>query len=66
MSGLTYRHKKRGTTYKVVGRADLQAGEPCPEGTTLVVYRCLETGALWARPDTEFYDGRFEVLEGEG
>lgn len=58
-----WRHKKRGTTYDVIGDAELQTSECLPEGSTpLVVYRCRETGELWARPVDEFHDGRFERI----
>lgn len=58
----THRHKKRGTTYTVIGTAELQAAGAVIENEDLVIYRCMETGKLWARPKTEFEDGRFEIL----
>lgn len=58
------RHRTRGTTYVVVGEAELQAAEPIAEGARLTVYRCQTDGRLWARPAAEFTDGRFETLEG--
>lgn len=64
MQGERYRHKKRGTTYEVVGVAELQVALPPDptEGAKLVVYRCEADGRLWARRQTEFLDGRFERL----
>ena len=57
-----WRHKKRGTTYEEIGRAELQiAAGAVFEGDTLVVYRG-EDGKLWARGEREFEDGRFERL----
>lgn len=56
------RHKKRGSTYRVIGRGELQSASPIAEGTTLVAYRCEIDGRLWFRPATEFDDGRFEAL----
>ena len=56
----TYRHKKRGTTYRVEGIASLQTASPCEETAVLVIYRG-EDGKLHARPHDEFYDGRFEA-----
>jgi hypothetical protein len=31
-------------------------------GTTAVVYKSLWDGAVWVRPYSEFYDGRFRNL----
>jgi hypothetical protein len=58
--GTRWRHKKRGTTYTEVCRAQLQAMEPAPEGHVLIVYRSDDDGRYWARPAGEFLDGRFE------
>jgi len=56
------RHKKRGSTYRVLGRGELQSSSPIEEGAMLVVYRCETDGRLWVRPAVEFDDGRFETL----
>ena len=56
-----YRHRKRGTIYRVQTHAELQAAAPVPEGTTLTVY-LGDDGSAWARPKAEFEDGRFEAL----
>ena len=53
------RHKKRGTTYEVIGEADLQTERPISDYEVLTVYKGPD-GRLWARPSTEFEDGRFE------
>ncbi len=53
-----WHHRKRGTTYEELGRAELQAAEDVVEGMTLVVYRG-EDGKLWVRQEDEFEDGRF-------
>ena len=60
---MRYRHKKRGSTYTVVGTGELQSKLPVEEGTKLVVYQCETDGRIWIRPESEFYDGRFEQLE---
>lgn len=58
-----WRHKKRGTVYMEIGRAELQDASPRgpAEGDTLVIYQG-DDGKLWAREVTEFEDGRFEPL----
>jgi hypothetical protein len=59
-----WRHKKRGTVYEVVGLAELQSSTGRPEdGSFLVLYKG-EDGKLWAREQSEFQDGRFEILVG--
>lgn len=59
-----YRHRKRGTTYQLIGHAEVQAPDDAPliEGEMVTVYRCEQDGALWVRRKPEFEDGRFERL----
>lgn len=59
-----WRHKKRGTSYQVVGYAAVQCAGPIKEGEPLVIYKSVEDGKLWARPVLEFNDGRFERWDG--
>lgn len=59
--GQRYRHKRRGTTYEVVGPATLQAEGGAYDLDELVIYRG-EDGRLWARLKSEFEDGRFEPV----
>ncbi|MDA8251646.1 MAG: DUF1653 domain-containing protein [Rhodospirillales bacterium] len=59
--GSIWRHRKRGTTYTVVGRAELQMATDLVDGAELVIYRG-EDGRLWARQVDEFEDGRFEQV----
>lgn len=61
---MKYRHKKRGTIYEVVGRAELQLSNvdrALEEGDVIVFYKD-DHGNLWAREESEFDDGRFESL----
>lgn len=58
-----FKHKKRGTTYTIVGTAEVQAEEPLTDYEVVVVYRCTEDGKLWVRRTSEFYDGRFEEVK---
>jgi hypothetical protein len=77
--GATYRHVKRGSTYRVLGRAKMQIGWETMwrsqvvhapelvadqlEKMSFVVYGCVEDLTLWVRPETEFCDGRFVEVE---
>lgn len=58
----THRHRRRRSTYAVIGTASLQSSMPAVEGARLTIYRDRD-GGLWARPVMEFNDGRFESLE---
>jgi hypothetical protein len=57
-----YRHKKRGTTYTLIGVARIQSDVPLTDMDQVTVYRCEESGYLWSRRRAEFEDGRFERL----
>jgi hypothetical protein len=58
-----YLHKKRGTTYTLVGEATLQVTEAAHDNARLVIYRSTTDGRLWVRPYHEFHDGRFEAQD---
>lgn len=68
MTSKLYRHKKRGTIYKVVGHAKFQVSndievELVADYKELVVYRDKD-GQLWIRDPKGFYDpDRFEELK---
>lgn len=53
------KHLKRGTTYVVLGIAEMQSTLPVAEGVKLVCYQSEQDNKLWARPMDEFCDGRF-------
>ena len=58
-----WRHKKRGTIYTEVCRAELQAATSPPiEGELMIVYRG-DDGNVWVRGAGEFNDGRFEAVK---
>lgn len=58
-----FRHLKRGTSYQTYSEhVMVQASGPVVEGDVLVVYRAEKDGTDWARPASEFFDGRFEEL----
>jgi hypothetical protein len=67
MAETIYRHKKRGTLYRLVGIGKMQAetwhdkdtfGDPV-DMAEVAVYQSLDDGAIWVRPREEFEDGRF-------
>lgn len=57
-----YKHLKRGTTYSVLGRFEVQASTPIIEGQWVVAYQC-DNGSKWTRSEAEFFDGRFVRLD---
>lgn len=57
------RHKKRGSSYTILGELEIQTSAPIHEGDIITGYRCCETGKLWGRPVGEFNDGRFENVK---
>ena len=59
------KHLKRGSTYQVLGTAQVQASMPIHEGDKLEVYQCEGDRTLWVRPPVEFEDGRFVGLSGK-
>ena len=67
--GTTWRHKKRGTTYEIIGEGimnvadDVLTFKKSPlDGQPVVIYRG-RNGAIYVRCFHEFMDGRFERLE---
>jgi hypothetical protein len=54
-------HKKRGSTYTVIGAALVQTSDPIADNAELILYRS-DSGMIFARPPSEFNDGRFEFL----
>lgn len=55
-------HKKRGSTYRIVGRGKVQTDTPLTDYAEVVVYQCEDDGTVWVRPVSEFEDGRFAAL----
>jgi len=60
--GKRWRHRKRGTTYRISEPVTIQCETPIQDGEQLIGYRADVDGTLWARRPAEFYDGRFEAL----
>jgi hypothetical protein len=62
---MMWRHKKRGTVYRELGRGFASiAAMPIEDHTAVVVYQGLD-GTIWVRNAVEFDDGRFEPIIGE-
>lgn len=52
-----YRHVKTGGLYEFICYAKHES-----TGEVMAIYKSLETGYKWARPESEFNDGRFELV----
>lgn len=61
---MIYRHKKRGTEYRIVDIVKMQSSDYAHlDNADVVIYQALEGGTWWVRPAYEFFDGRFETIE---
>lgn len=66
MIGQKWKHKKRGTTYEIIADTATLQCAAAPEFEQMfkddawIVYRSVDTGAVYVRPAPEFLDGRFE------
>jgi len=58
------RHRKGGV-YEVLGLAVVQTDTPLADYDVVQVYRNVDAGSLWVRPQEEFDDGRFVALPPE-
>lgn len=61
MTPIRYRHVKRGTTYRILHDATMQAEGPL-DMARVVVYQCETDRRVWVRPYDEFFDGRFQPI----
>lgn len=55
--GPLYRHRRSGGVYRLL---DIATDEKTSK--QVVVYRSKESGKVWVRNHSEFFDGRFERL----
>ena len=61
-----WRHKKRGTTYVILGVAEMQcSSDPKFDHVPVIIYMGTEDRNVWVRPKDEFMDGRFEEITDE-
>lgn len=60
--GSIWRHRKRGTTYRVIGEAQLQTEGQLSDDAKVVVYQSNDDGKWWGRDFKEFAE-RFEPFD---
>lgn len=71
MAETLYRHKKRGTVYRILHGATFQYSGPSLstasqlDDMTVIVYQDVDSHKVWVRLHDEFFDGRFEEVTGE-
>lgn len=60
---MLYRHKKRGTVYRILQHATLQWDGPADMASVVVYQDVAEPNRIWVRAHDEFFDGRFEEFD---
>lgn len=60
-----YQHKKTNQSYALLGFGMIQTKTPLTDNAEVAIYESEKTGHLWARPVTEFSDGRFLEISRE-
>jgi hypothetical protein len=55
-----WRHKKRGTTYSIVGDVRVQCETPLQDDEMVLLYQSTHDDSYGCRRHSEFHDGRFE------
>lgn len=57
-----FQHRKRQSTYRAIGEAQVQTDTPLVDYDKVVVYRSELDGTIWVQPKSEFTLERFEPL----
>jgi hypothetical protein len=57
------RHKVRGTDYEILGFATVQTADALKDDDRVFVYRDIDNDEMYVRKDSEFADGRFELID---
>lgn len=60
--GQRVQHIKRGSTYRVIGRGNVQTAKPLTDFDEVVIYQSEDDGRIWVRRAIEFNEGRFTLL----
>lgn len=58
----TLRHKKRGSTYRVIAETNLQTDVLLNDDAKVTIYQDVDSEEYWVRATREMGDGRFEEL----
>lgn len=58
-----YRHKKRGTLYRLIDDSVYLQLDGPHDMARMVLYQEINTEQQWTRLHSEFFDGRFERME---
>jgi hypothetical protein len=56
------RHKVRGSYYEIIGFATVQTADALKDDDRVFVYRDIDSDEMYVRKDSEFADGRFELI----
>ena len=54
---IRFEHINTGGIYELIGSGLFESTEE-----PMVIYRSIADGAVWIRPKTEFFDGRFQTV----
>lgn len=58
-----WKHKKRGTKYRILHEATMQSSDEKFDYHPMVVYQDVDSQKIWVRSVVEFMDGRFEKVD---
>lgn len=58
-----WRHKKRGTIYRILHQGSMNWDNSLYDRSPVVIYQDIHQGNVEVRPRAEFFDGRFELID---